>query len=426
MEEKNNLTRLSTSNAVDRFMEAAGSDAAASGKSGFEAEDYAEGEIKKYGSKAYEKTKHVVNAGAQKIYNVVRSPGVKKYVRGNRTNEETRTTHRFNFYTSGGEVRKRRANASDGKKLTSAGLTGKTVDSKHKENASPVAANLQGKNKSNSDDKFRFKTKGVSVNGEKDFRFKLKTDDVTEENQSGFNIMEQSSNIVSESSSSAGRTGTDIIKKIMELFKKLLMLMVSKFLIMLAPLLMIILVIWMIFMFFSSGNGCVPKVENGIIFDYLNGDVTLDEINDKYKIVDSAVNTVELFYEYVTEFIDENIEPDQIADTTEFFIGWDEVLHLYLALNEEHFGFIHFTLQKEELLYDFMKEHIELTCETEENRTYFSAKVNSISEIAEAEDVEYKDVMVNYERLMVYDVLYDEMAERIPDFNEYRQKDDLE
>ena len=425
MEEKNNLTRLSTSNAVDRFMGAAGSDAAASGKSGFEAEDYAEGEIKKYGSKANEKTKHVVNAGTQKIYNVVRSPGVKKYVRGNRTNEETRTTHLFNFYTSGGEVRKRRANVSAGKKFTSAGLTGKSVGSKHKENASPVATNLQGKNKSNSDDKFRFKTKGVNVNGENDFRFKLKTDDVTEENQSGFNIMEQSSNIVSEASS-AGRTGANIIKKIMELFKKMLMLMVSKFLIMLAPLLMIVLVMWMFFMFFSSGNGCVPKEENGIVFDYLNGDVTLDEINDKYEIVDSTVNAAELFYEYVIEFMDENMEPDKTADTTEFFIRWDEVLHRYLALNEEHYGFILITLQKEDLLYDFMKEHIELTCETEENRTYFYAKVNSISEIAEAEDVEYKDVMVNYERLMVYDVLYDELAELIPDFDEYRQKGDLE
>ena len=105
MEKKNNLTRLSTSNAVDRFMGTAGSNTAASGKSEFEAEDYAEGEIKKYGSKAYEKTKHVVNAGTQKIYNVVRSPGVKKYVRGNRTNEETRTTHRFNFDTSGVKVK---------------------------------------------------------------------------------------------------------------------------------------------------------------------------------------------------------------------------------------------------------------------------------------------------------------------------------
>ena len=453
MDGKNNLTRLNLNDRMKRLTKEAAETAAPEDKK-TEADGYAADEIEKGVKMASESAVHLASD--------VSSTAVSHIKNVNRTENDVKI-HSINDETSGsninisgqdsgkpaaGTIREGReynaASSTDyyGRKRENAKRTGRdnyspgtksrgTVrNASNGANVKPVteasgkrinstADMAQGRN--NKPGKFRFKVKGDNIpEPGNTFRFNIKEDSMQENIKSGFRFSDTVSQDYEAPENPAGK----IMEKFLKLLKKLLKIIFVNLLFVLAPLIMIVIIVFALLMFIlprkCTGDSDYGQGSVGMVFDYMNGSVTLEYIEKEYKVTDSVKSAAKGLYDDIETYLNGNLQEEKEADTSGIHIIWSDVIHSYLAYSEE--SNILQSLSDADNFKDFVTLYIVTEYEETEEGIAVTAELMNLTEISENSGSDLNGLQAEYNMLGMYEILYEDIASGIPSYDEYIEK----
>lgn len=332
-----------------------------------------------------------------------------------RKRENAKRTGRENYSPgtkSRGTVRNAYSNVSNGanvKPVTDA--SGKRINS--------TADMAQGRN--NKPGKFRFKVKGDNIpEPGNTFHFNIKEDSMQENIKSGFRFSDTVSQDYEAPENPAGK----IMEKFLKILKKLLKIIFVNLLFVMAPLIMIVIIVFALLMFIlprkCTGDSNYGQGSVGMVFDYMNGSITLEDIEKEYKVTDSVKAAAKGLYDDIETYLNDNLQEEKKADTSGIHIIWSDVIHSYLAYSEE--SNILQSLSEADNFKDFVTLYIVTEYEETDEGIAVTAELMNLTEISEKSGSDLNGLQAEYNMLGMYEILYEDIASGIPSYDEYIEK----